>query len=72
VVGHMCSSSCVAGAPIYDAAGYTTISPSCTAPDLTFRGFTSFNRAVPRLHPGSVSSPVYLQRTGSYKDRHHS
>lgn len=47
VVGHMCSSSCIAAAPIYDSAGYTTISPSCTNPSLTLRDFTSFNRAVP-------------------------
>lgn len=46
VVGDMCSSSCFAGAPIYDSAGYTMVSPSCTNPSLTLRGFTSFNRAV--------------------------
>lgn len=47
VIGHMCSSAAFAGAPIYDAAGYTTISPSATNPSLTTSGFTSFNRAVP-------------------------
>ena len=46
VIGHMCSSSCNAAAPIYDAAGYTSISGSCTAPAPTMRGYTSFNRAV--------------------------
>jgi branched-chain amino acid transport system substrate-binding protein len=46
VIGHMCSSACSAAAPIYDSAGYSMISPSCTAPVLTQRGFTSFNRAV--------------------------
>lgn len=46
VVGHMCSSSCLAAAPIYDTAGFVTISPSCTSPLLTVRGFTSFNRTV--------------------------
>jgi len=46
VIGHMCSSSCTAAAPIYDSAGLSMISPSCTAPSLTQRGFTSFNRAV--------------------------
>ncbi len=35
VVGHNCSSSCTPAAPIYDDAGYTMISPSCTAPSLT-------------------------------------
>lgn len=47
VIGHMCSSSCNAAAPIYDAAGFTIISPSCTAPGLTQREYTSFNRVVP-------------------------
>lgn len=46
VVGPMCSSACRAAAPIFDAADYTTISPSCTAPDLTTSGYTSFNRSV--------------------------
>jgi branched-chain amino acid transport system substrate-binding protein len=44
VVGPMCSSACRAAAPIFDAAGFTTISPSCTAPDLTTSNLTSFNR----------------------------
>jgi len=35
VIGHNCSSSCTPAAPIYDAAGITMISPSCTAPALT-------------------------------------
>ena len=46
VVGPMCSSACRAAAPIFDAAGFTSISPSCTAPDLTASGYSSFNRAV--------------------------
>ncbi len=35
VVGHSCSSSCTPAAPIYNDAGLTMISPSCTAPALT-------------------------------------
>ncbi len=35
VIGHNCSSSCTPAAPIYDQAGFTMISPSCTAPALT-------------------------------------
>ncbi len=46
VVGPMCSSACLAAAPIFDAAGYTTISPSCTNPTLTTSDYGSFNRAV--------------------------
>jgi len=35
VVGHNCSSSCTPAAPVYTEAGFTMISPSCTAPALT-------------------------------------
>ena len=38
VVGHSCSSSCTPAAPIYNDAGVTMISPSCTAPALTAEG----------------------------------
>jgi branched-chain amino acid transport system substrate-binding protein len=49
VVGPTCSSACRAAGPIFDAAGYTSISSSCTAPDLTAEdtGFASFNRTTP-------------------------
>ena len=35
VVGHTCSSSCTPASEIYDQAGMTMVSPSCTAPTLT-------------------------------------
>jgi len=38
VIGHSCSSSCTPAAPIYNDAGLTMISPSCTAPALTGEG----------------------------------
>jgi len=44
VVGHNCSSSCTPAAPIYDDAGMTMVSPSCTAPSLT----------APDLHSASL------------------
>ncbi len=46
VIGPMCSSGCRAAAPIFDAAAFTTISPSCTSANLTQSGFRSFNRVV--------------------------
>ncbi|HUN08657.1 MAG TPA: branched-chain amino acid ABC transporter substrate-binding protein [Aggregatilineales bacterium] len=46
IVGPMCSSACRAAAPILDEAGYSSVSPSCTAPDLSTSDFSSFNRAV--------------------------
>ena len=46
VIGPMCSSACTPAAPIYDAAGYSSISPSCTAAALSLSGFSSFNRTA--------------------------
>ncbi len=46
VIGPNCSSACLAAAPIFDEAGFTSLSPSCTAPTLTEQGFTSFHRLV--------------------------
>ncbi len=68
VVGHMCSSSCLAAAPIYDTAGYVSISPSCTSPLLTVRGFASFNRAVPSDgFQGSVAADFVYNDLGITK-----
>jgi len=47
VVGPMCSSACRAAGAIFDEAEYTSISPSCTGPDLTNGEIASFNRVVP-------------------------
>ena len=48
VIGPMCSSGCAPPPrPIYDAAGYSTISPYLRPPAaLTRSGFTSFNRTA--------------------------
>jgi len=35
VIGHSCSTSCISALPIYEEAGLTIISPSCSAPPLT-------------------------------------
>lgn len=65
VVGHMCSSSTEAGIPIYDAAGFTIISPSSTANALTERGFTSFNRvAPPDKFQGSLVAEFIFNQLG--------
>ena len=46
VIGPTCSSACLAAAPIFDEAGLTSLSASCTAPTLTEQGFRSFHRMV--------------------------
>ncbi|GAB4573635.1 MAG: hypothetical protein Kow0077_16620 [Anaerolineae bacterium] len=55
VVGHMCSSSCTAAKSVYEAAGLTMVSPSCTAPNLTEDGSLAFNRVV---STDAVQGPV--------------
>jgi branched-chain amino acid transport system substrate-binding protein len=63
VVGPMCSSACRAAAPIFDAGGYTTISPSCTAADLTTSDYSSFNRAVVSDAFQGVIAAEYIYNT---------
>lgn len=48
VVGPTCSSACRAAGPIFDENGFSMISSSCTAVDLTAEdtGFVSFNRTT--------------------------
>ena len=59
VIGPMCSSACLPASTIYDAAGYSMISPSCTAAALSRRGSTSFNRT-------SSSDAVQGRHTARY------
>jgi branched-chain amino acid transport system substrate-binding protein len=60
VIGHSCSSSCTPAAPIYNDAGLTMISPSCTAPALTGDGthVPSFLRTA---HNDSIQGRVMAE-----------
>ncbi|MBZ0295112.1 MAG: branched-chain amino acid ABC transporter substrate-binding protein [Anaerolineae bacterium] len=63
VVGPTCSSACRASGPIFDDAGYTSISSSCTAPDLN--DFSSFNRTAPSdLLQGAVAAEFIYNELG--------
>jgi len=65
VIGPMCSSACTAAAPIFDEAGFTTISASCTAATLTTSGFASFNRSVPSdAAQGSIAAEYIYSTLG--------
>ena len=44
VIGPNCSSACLAAAPLFDEAGFTSLSPSCSGPSLTEQGFHSLHR----------------------------
>jgi branched-chain amino acid transport system substrate-binding protein len=60
VVGHSCSSSCTPAAPIYNDAGLTMISPSCTAPALTGQG-THVDSLLRTAHNDNVQGRVMAE-----------
>lgn len=60
VVGHLCESSCAASLPIYDAASTVSISPGCTAADLTSTTGGSFYRVVPSQARLAEGAAVHL------------
>ncbi len=68
VIGHTCSSSCGAGAPVYEGAHLVTISPSCTDPDLSGPGYQVFNRVAIRDDQGGDERNMQLVNTGIYQD----
>ena len=47
VLGPVCTAACLAAAPIYDAAGYSLVSPGCTSAAIPRANFTSFNHTLP-------------------------
>jgi ABC-type branched-subunit amino acid transport system substrate-binding protein len=55
VVGHACNDACINTKPIYEEAGYTTISPACGDPELAQPNeYPSFLRTVPPDVPPEV------------------
>src|SRR5688572_25841328 len=60
VIGHSCSSSCTPAAPIYNDAGITMISPSCTAPALTAEG-THVASMLRTAHNDSIQGRVMAE-----------
>jgi branched-chain amino acid transport system substrate-binding protein len=60
VVGHSCSSSCTPAAPIYNDAGLTMISPSCTAPALTGQG-THVDSLLRTAHNDNVQGRIMAE-----------
>ena len=60
VVGHNCSSSCTPAAPIYNDAGLTMISPSCTAPALTGEG-THVDSFLRTAHNDNIQGRVMAE-----------
>jgi branched-chain amino acid transport system substrate-binding protein len=63
VVGHMCSSSCTAAKSVYEEAGLTMVSPSCTAANLTEDGSLAFNRVVATDKFQSIAAADFMLNT---------
>jgi len=63
VIGPMCSSACLPASHIYDAAGYSFITPSCTAAVLSRRGSPSFNRVVSPDDVQGIHTAHYVVHT---------
>jgi Tol biopolymer transport system component len=71
VIGHTCSSSCGAGAPVYEGAHLVMISPSCTGPDLSGPGYQVFNRVQFREDQGGDERNLQPVNTDVYQDFAH-
>jgi len=68
VIGHTCSPSCAAGAPVYDGAHLVMISPSCTNPELSKSGYRVFNRVMVRDDQGGEERNPQVVNTDPYQD----
>ena len=68
VIGPNCSSACLATAPLFDAAGLTSLSPSCSGPSLTEQGFTSLHRLTnPNDRIATNSIRYLITETGAQR-----
>jgi Tol biopolymer transport system component len=68
IIGHSCSGSCEAALPLYEEAGRVVISPSCTQPDLSDRGFAVFNRVVVRDDLGGEERNRAIVTTDRFRE----
>ena len=63
VLGPVCTAACLAAAPIYDAAGYSLVSPGCTSSVIQQRGFASFNRTASSDYVQGANTTYYVLTT---------
>ncbi|MDX1995023.1 MAG: branched-chain amino acid ABC transporter substrate-binding protein [bacterium] len=63
VIGHQCSPSCSAAAPVYERASLTTISPACEDPALTNGQYSTFNRVAPSGTAAAGGAARYARET---------
>ncbi len=63
VLGPVCTAACLAAAPIYDAAGYSLVSPGCTSSVIQQRGFASFNHTQPVNSGQAIAAAFFYYET---------
>ncbi len=60
IVGPESSQNCAASVSVFEEAGLAHISPSCTGPDLTEKGYQTFFRVVPRDDVQGPADAVFI------------
>lgn len=60
IVGPESSQNCAATAEIFEKAGLAYISPSCTKPDLSEKGYKTFFRVVPRDDVQAPADAIFM------------
>ena len=63
VLGPVCTAACLAAAPIYDAAGYSLVSPGCTSSVIQQRGFANFNHTQPVNSGQAIAAAFFYYET---------
>jgi len=66
IVGPESSQNCATAVTVFEEAGLAHISPSCTGPELTERGYQTFFRVVPRDDVQGPADAVFIaQKLGA-------
>ncbi|MBV7435376.1 high-affinity branched-chain amino acid ABC transporter substrate-binding protein [Cardiobacteriaceae bacterium TAE3-ERU3] len=60
VIGHLCSSSTLPAAEIYDEEGIVMVTPAATAPELTEKGYTTIFRTIGTDAQSAPTSANYI------------
>ncbi len=63
VLGPVCTAACLAAALIYDAAGYSLVSPGYTSSVIQQRGFASFNHTQPVNSGQAIAAAFFYYET---------
>jgi ABC-type branched-subunit amino acid transport system substrate-binding protein len=64
VIGDQCNIGCTVAQPVYEAENLPSISPACTAPELTLNPTQTFNRVIPPTTAEAIAVADYLFEAG--------